>query len=80
MAGPPRLPGGERRKASQRHIRGAGPPTALIGPSWRAGDKVRWQHYSGIFRRDLGDGEHADIIVAHRVYRVRTVDLKAAAH
>ncbi len=75
MAGRSRLPGGERRKASQRRIRGAGAPTALIGPTWRAGDKVRWQRYAGIFHRDLGDGEHADIIVADRIYRVRTAEL-----
>jgi len=41
----------------------------------RAGDKVRWQRYAGIFHRDLGDGEHADIIVADRIYRVRTAEL-----
>jgi len=24
------------------------------------------------FRRDVGDGEHAEIVIAERVYRVRT--------
>jgi len=36
---------------------------------------VRWQGRAGIFRRDAGDGEHAEILIAGRVYRVRLKDL-----
>jgi hypothetical protein len=36
---------------------------------------VRWQGRAGIFRRDVGDGEHVEIAIAERVYRVRTTEL-----
>jgi hypothetical protein len=42
---------------------------------WRAGDQVRWKGRGGAFRRDVGDGEHAEIVVAERVYRVLTREL-----
>jgi hypothetical protein len=75
MSGRARLPGGEPRKASQRNSRRAAAPLTQVTPSWRAGDQVRWQGRSGIFRRDVGDGEHAEIAIGERVYRVRTQDL-----
>ena len=34
---------------------------------WSAGDQVRWKGRGGAFRRDVGDGEHAEIVVAERV-------------
>jgi hypothetical protein len=46
-----------------------------MSPSWRAGDAVRWQGRDGIFQRDVGDGEHAEIVIANRVYRVGIKDL-----
>jgi hypothetical protein len=75
MSGRQRLPGGAPCKASQRKARRASPVTVRISPSWRAGDGVRWQGRAGIFRRDVGDGEHAEIAIAERVYRVRTTEL-----
>jgi hypothetical protein len=36
---------------------------------------VRWQGRAGVFRRDIGDGEHAEVVIAERVYRVRTNEL-----
>ena len=75
MSGRQRLPGGAPRKASQRKTRRASPVTARISPSWRAGDGVSWHGRAGIFRRDVGDGEHAEIAIAERVYRVRTTEL-----
>jgi hypothetical protein len=75
MSGKARLPAGEPRKASQRNSRRAAPITAKITPVWRAGDAVRWKGRSGVFRRDTGDGEHAEILVDKRVYRVRTSEL-----
>jgi hypothetical protein len=36
---------------------------------------VRWQGRASIFRRDVGDGEHAEIAIAERVYRVRINEL-----
>jgi predicted DNA-binding transcriptional regulator YafY len=40
---------------------------------------VSWQSRAGIFRRDLGDGEHAEIAIAERVYK-RTISPIAVAH
>ncbi len=75
MSGRARLPGGQPRKASQRNTRRAGPIPARISPIWRVGDQVRWQGRAGVFRRDIGDGEHAEVVIAERVYRVRTNEL-----
>jgi hypothetical protein len=75
MSGRQRLPGGEPRKASQRNTRRAGPIAARITPIWRAGHAVRWQGRAGVFRRDLGDGEHAEVLIGDRVYRVRLREL-----
>jgi hypothetical protein len=36
---------------------------------------VRWQDRIGVFRRDVGDSEHAEIVIADRIYRVRVEDL-----
>jgi|HubBroStandDraft_4_1064222.scaffolds.fasta_scaffold34233_1 hypothetical protein len=58
------------RKASQRNSRRAAPITVRITPSWRTGDKVRWHGRAAVFRRDLGDGEHAEVAIGERVYRV----------
>ena len=73
MSGTKRLPGGERRKASQRKVRRAPPEAIRI--SWQPGDPVLWAGRAGIFRRDIGDGEHAEIAIADRTYRVRIDDL-----
>jgi hypothetical protein len=44
-------------------------------PVWRTGDRVRWRDRIGDFRRDVGDGEHAEIKIADRAYRVRLARL-----
>jgi hypothetical protein len=75
LSGRARLPGGEPRKASQRNKLRAGSPPARISPAWRAGDAVRWKGRAGVFARDVGDGEHAEIVIAERVYRVRIGEL-----
>jgi hypothetical protein len=70
-----RLPGGEPRKASQRNSR---PPVSAprkISPAWRASMPVLWKGRAGIFRRDVGDGEHAEVVIDGRVYRVRMSEL-----
>jgi len=36
---------------------------------------VRWKGRGGTFRRDFGDGEHAEIALADRIYRVRVSEL-----
>jgi hypothetical protein len=47
------LPGGERRKASQRHARRAAYVQPLISRLWRPGDRVRWRDRIGVFGRDV---------------------------
>jgi hypothetical protein len=75
LSGRQRLPGGEPRKASQRNKLRTGSVPARISPTWRAGEAIRWKGRAGVFRRDVGDGEHAEIVIAERVYRVRTSEL-----
>jgi hypothetical protein len=75
MSGRQRLPAGAPRKASQRRRRRAAPLQARLNRVWRPGDQVRWRDRAGVFSRDLGDGEHAEITIADRTYRVRVGDL-----
>jgi hypothetical protein len=75
MTGTRRLPGGPPRKASQRHARRTAPLQPRMSPLWRPGDRVRWRDRIGVFHRDLGDSEHAEIVIADRTYRVRIGDL-----
>jgi hypothetical protein len=69
------LPGGEPRKASQRNTRRAGQSPSRIAPIWKLGDVVHWKGRGGTFGRDVGDGEHAEIALAERIYRVRLSEL-----
>jgi hypothetical protein len=69
------LPGGEPRKASQRNTRRLAQGPTRIAPVWKSGDALRWKGRAGIFHRDVGDGEHAEIALAERVYRVRLTEL-----
>src|SRR5438046_4322780 len=79
MSGRARLPGGEPRKASQRNKRNVSSSgAAKIPPTWQPGARVHWKDRVGTFRRDLGDGEHAEIVIEQRVYRVRLSDLSQA--
>jgi hypothetical protein len=66
---------GEPRKASQRNTRRGARITVRITPTWRAGDNVQWQGRDGVYRRDVGDGEHAEIAIGERIYRVRAREL-----
>ena len=75
MSGRQRLPAGEPCKASQRRARRAAPSQAYVSRVWHPGDKVRWRDRIGDFQRDLGDGEHAEIMISDRTYRVRLADL-----
>lgn len=75
MSGRNRLPSGEPRKASQKRSRRAAPPATQAQIAWSPGATVRWQGRDGVFHRDVGDDEHAEILIAARTYRVRTKDL-----
>jgi len=76
MTGRTRLPGGEPRKASQRNKRNvASSGAAKLTPVWRASMPVLWKGRAGIFGRDVGDGEHAEMVLDGRIYRVRISEL-----
>ena len=63
-------------KASQRgRVRPAIQYSAPVVPTRQPGDQVRWKDRRGVFRRDVGDGEHSEVLIAERVYRVRTSEL-----
>src|SRR5205085_3827739 len=62
------LPGGAPRKASQRNSRRAVSAAATGIPVWRASIPVLWKGRAGIFRREVGDGEHGEIVIDGRVY------------
>lgn len=67
MSGRQRMPAGESRKASQRRARRAMPSQVYLSSVWCLGEKVRWRDRIGVFQRDLGDGEHAEIMIFERV-------------
>jgi hypothetical protein len=76
MSGRSRLPAGEPLKASQRGGRRRAPASKVsVSRVWHSGDKVRWRDRIGDFRRDVGDGEHAEIMISERTYRVRLEEL-----
>jgi hypothetical protein len=77
MSGRSRLPGGEQRRASQRHSRPAAPAKIVIAPRWHTGDKVYWQGYVGQFLRDTPGGE-CELLIGTRTYRVHKGELKRA--
>ena len=61
-------------KASQRgRLKPA--RSAPVMPTWQPGDPVRWKDRTGVFKRDVGDGEHSEVQIAERVYRVITSEL-----
>jgi hypothetical protein len=64
-----------RARASQRNTRRAGQNPTRVAPVWKPGDAVRWKGRSGSFRCDVGDGEHAEIALAERIYRVRLSEI-----
>jgi hypothetical protein len=76
MTGRSRLPGGEPRKAGQRNKRNVGTASATLTPIWRASMPVLWKGRAAIFRREVGDGEHAEVVIDGRVYRVRISELR----
>jgi hypothetical protein len=77
MSGKSRLPGGEPRKASQKHSRRSTAGPAVIAPSWHHGDRVHWRTYIGTYLRDAED-EQAEISVGTRTYRVSKTELRPA--
>ena len=63
-----------RRKASQRRASWRAPAVTVAPPRFASGNRVRWKDRSGVFQRDLGDG-NAQVLIAGRVYRVKLSEL-----
>ena len=75
MSGRQRMPAGEPRKASQRRARRGDAFTSLRKPCLAPRKKSMLVGRIGVFQRDLVDGEHAEIRISDRTYRVRLPDL-----
>jgi len=76
--GQARLPGGARRKASQRRVWHAPPPPAAwVTPTWPPGAKVAWQGRIGLFLREAED-DQVEVLIGSRTYRVRRAEVRSA--
>jgi hypothetical protein len=53
----------------------AAPAPPRSAPTWRAGDRVRWQRYTGQFLRETIDGE-AEVLIGAKAYRVPAGELR----
>lgn len=63
-------------KASQRGRARSMVPYSAPAPRVReAGEAVRWKDRKGIYQRDVGDGEHCEVQIGDRVYRVKISEL-----
>ena len=78
MGGQARLPGGARRKASQRRVWHA-PPAPRCG-SRRPGRRApgsRGKGRIGLFLRDADD-DQVEVLIGSRTYRVRRAEVRSA--
>jgi hypothetical protein len=75
--GQARLPGGERRKASQRRVGHASLATVWVTPDWPPGARVAWQGRVGMFLRDADD-DQVELMIGSRTYRVRRAEVRSA--
>jgi hypothetical protein len=72
-----------RRATARKLLRHYNPPAAPAWtrassiPTWRTGDKVRWQVYSGTFLRETVAGE-AELLIGTRTYHVARGELQPA--
>ena len=69
------MAGRSRLKASQRGRTPSVQRTVSVAPVRVVGEPVRWKEKRGAFHRDVGDGEHSEVQIGERVYRVRTSEL-----
>jgi hypothetical protein len=51
------------------------PKPTPVAPSWQAGDKVRWQGYTGTFLRETVDGQ-AEVLIGTRTCLVPRGELQ----
>ncbi len=51
------------------------PARVRPAPTWRTGDKVLWNGYTGTFLRETVD-DHAEVLIGTRTYRVSVGELQ----
>ena len=77
------LPANRPRESPQQRSPSATPPPVPvrarvpIAPTWRTGDKVLWNGYTGTFLRETID-DHAEVLIGTRTYRLRKAELRSA--
>lgn len=62
-------------KASQRGRVRPSERAPSLPPVREAGEPVRWKDKKGAYHRDVGDGEHSEVVFGDRIYRVKTSEL-----
>jgi hypothetical protein len=72
-----RLPGGARRKASQRRVWHAPAPKAWVTPTWPPGARVAWNGRVGMFLCEAED-DQVELLIGSRTYRVRRAEVRSA--
>jgi hypothetical protein len=63
------------RNPPQQPTPPAMPKPTPVAPSWQAGDKVRWQGYTGTFLRETVDGQ-AEVLIGTRTCLVPRGELQ----
>jgi len=69
-----------RKSAQQQSPSGAPSPVPArgqIAPTWRTGDKVLWNGYTGTFLRETVD-DQVEVLIGTRTYRVSKAELRSA--
>jgi sRNA-binding protein len=69
-------------KAQPAQQRPSPPPTSKLqapqsAPTWRSGDKVRWNGYTGTFLREMVGGD-VEVLIGPRTYKVPKAELRPA--
>jgi hypothetical protein len=76
MAGRILRGGGPRNSPQQQHSPPTAPARVWAAPTWRTGDKVLWNGYTGTFLRETVDN-HAEVLIGTRTYRLPKVELRS---
>jgi hypothetical protein len=70
------LPANRPRNPPQQTKPSATPARVWTTPTWRTGDKVLWNGYTGTFLRETVDN-HAGVLIGTRTYRLPKVELQS---
>jgi hypothetical protein len=75
------LPANRPRNPPQQQSPSTAPQPAPVPaevwgtPTWRTGDKVIWNGYTGTFLRETVD-DHAEVMIGTRTYRLPKTELR----